>query len=69
MGHGLTVELAWVPETTGQETERGLESPPWEGVTLTSYIESTAEPRSPHSSGCLRRGEPLVMGGMQATAE
>lgn len=36
VGHGLMLELAWVPEMTGQETERRMDSQPWNGVAVTS---------------------------------
>lgn len=55
VGHDLMLELAWVPEMTGQETERGMDGQPRREL-VTSCIHSMAEPHSPYSRGLPEEG-------------
>lgn len=53
VGHGLMLELAWLPEMTGQETETGGCSQPWRELQL-APVPIARQSLAPHTlMGCL----------------
>lgn len=70
VGHGFVLELALAPETTGQETERGMDRHPWRGVQLPATLIAWRS-LTPYTlaGGLRKRGELPVPGGVQAATE